>query len=110
MCKCFACIDVRTPGTYTVTLSVEARRPVRSSGNGSQTLGSLFFFFFFSFRDRVSLCSPCCLGTHSVDQAGLELRNLPASASQVLGLEVCATTAWLVSLLMGSENQTQVLW
>jgi hypothetical protein len=31
---------------------------------------------------------------HSVDQAGLEIRNLPASASQVLGLEACATTAW----------------
>ena len=45
------------------------------------------------FRDRVSLCSPGCPGTHSVDQAGLELRNPPASASQVLGLKVCATTA-----------------
>jgi hypothetical protein len=49
------------------------------------------FFFFFP-RDRVSLCSPGCPGTHSVDQAGLALRNLPASASQVLGLKVCATT------------------
>jgi hypothetical protein len=27
-----------------------------------------------------------------VDQAGLELRNLPASASQVLGLKACAPT------------------
>jgi hypothetical protein len=43
-------------------------------------------------RDRVSLCSPGCPGTHSVDQAGLELRNPPASASQVLGLKTCATT------------------
>jgi hypothetical protein len=34
-----------------------------------------------------------CPGTHSVDQAGLKLRNPPASASQVLGLKVCATTA-----------------
>jgi hypothetical protein len=42
------------------------------------------------FRDRVSLYSPGCPGTHSVDQAGLELRNLPASASQVLGLKACA--------------------
>ena len=32
------------------------------------------------FRDRVSLCSPGCPGTHFVDQAGLELRNPPASA------------------------------
>jgi hypothetical protein len=38
------------------------------------------------FRDRVSLYSFGCPGTHSVDQAGLELRNPPASASQVLGL------------------------
>ncbi|GAB1296273.1 CST complex subunit CTC1 [Apodemus speciosus] len=41
---------------------------------------------------RVSLCSPGCPGTHSVDQAGLELRNPPASASQVLGLQACATS------------------
>jgi hypothetical protein len=44
------------------------------------------------FRDRVSLCSPGCPETHFVDQAGLELRNPPASASQVLGLKACATT------------------
>jgi hypothetical protein len=50
----------------------------------------LLFFFFF--RDRVSLCSPGCPGTRIVDQAGLKLRNLPASASQVLGLKACATT------------------
>jgi hypothetical protein len=33
-----------------------------------------------------------CPGTHFVDQAGLELRNPPASASRVLGLKACATT------------------
>jgi hypothetical protein len=38
------------------------------------------------------LYSPGCPGTHSVDQAGLELRNPPASASRVLGLKACATT------------------
>ena len=38
------------------------------------------------FRDRVSLYSPGCPGTHSVDQAVLGLRNSPASASQVLGI------------------------
>jgi hypothetical protein len=52
------------------------------------------FVFCFVFRDRVSLCSHGCPGTHSVNQAGLELRNLPASASKVLGLKACATTAW----------------
>jgi hypothetical protein len=55
----------------------------------------LFFCFFFFSRDRVSLYSLGCPGTHFVDQAGLELRNPSASASQVLGLKVSATTAWL---------------
>jgi hypothetical protein len=51
-----------------------------------------YFFIFLVFRDRVSLCSPGCPGTHFVDQSGLELRNPPASASQVLGLKAGATT------------------
>jgi hypothetical protein len=59
---------------------------------------SLICLFVFVFRNRVSLCSPGCPGTHSVDQAGLKLRNLPASASQVLGLKAFAITAQLVSL------------
>jgi hypothetical protein len=54
----------------------------------------LFLFF----RDRVSLYSPGCPGTHSVDQASIEHRNPPASASQVLGLKACATTTWLLIL------------
>jgi hypothetical protein len=44
------------------------------------------------FQDRVSLYIPGCPGTHFVDQAGLELRNPPASVSLVLGLKVCG---WL---------------
>ena len=65
-----------------------------SGGWGRVTSISLFLsFFLFFFWDRVSLCSPGCPGTHSVDQAGLELRNPPASASQGLGLKACATTA-----------------
>jgi hypothetical protein len=48
----------------------------------------VWFGFGFGFRDRVSLYSPGCPGTHSVDQTGLELRNPPASASQVLGLSM----------------------
>ena len=47
---------------------------------------------FFFFLDKVSLCSPVCPGTHSVDQAGLELRDVSASTSKVLGLKECATT------------------
>ena len=50
-------------------------------GGKGETLG-LFFFFF-----------------HSVDQAGLELRNPPASASRVLGLKACATTPRLPQVL-----------
>jgi hypothetical protein len=45
------------------------------------------FFLFLVFWDRVSLCSPGCPGTHSVDQAGLKLRSLPVFASQVLGIK-----------------------
>ena len=52
------------------------------------------------FQDRVSLYCPSCPGTHFVDQAGLELKNLAVSASQVLGLKACATTAWLCSYLL----------
>jgi hypothetical protein len=46
----------------------------------------------FVFQNRISLCSPGCPGIHFVDQAGLELRNPPASASRVLELKACATT------------------
>jgi hypothetical protein len=56
----------------------------------SNTTAHLFFFFFF--WDRVSLCSPGWPGAHFLNLAGLELRNLPASASWVLGLKVCAIT------------------
>jgi hypothetical protein len=57
------------------------------------------FVFFFVFQGRVSLYSPGCPGTHSVHQAGIELRNPPASASQVLGLKACTTTAQHVLFL-----------
>ena len=46
-----------------------------------------FSFWFLGFFETRFLCSPGCSGTHFVDQAGLELRNPPASASQVLGLK-----------------------
>jgi hypothetical protein len=53
----------------------------------------VLFCFVLFFLDRVPLCIPGCPGTHFVDQAGLELRNLPASASRVLALKACATIA-----------------
>ena len=52
----------------------------------------LSFSFFFFFWDRVFLYISGCPETHSVEQAGLELRNPPATASWVLALKVCATT------------------
>jgi hypothetical protein len=49
----------------------------------------LFIYLFWFFKTGFLCIALDCPG--SVDQAGLELRNLPASASQVLGLKVCAT-------------------
>jgi hypothetical protein len=42
-------------------------------------------------------CSPGCPSTFPIDQAGFKLRDMPESVSfsQVLGLKVCATIAWL---------------
>jgi hypothetical protein len=55
-----------------------------------------FFFFFFFFG---------CPGTHFVDQAGLELRNPPASASRVLGLKPCATMPGLINMFYHVKKQ-----
>jgi hypothetical protein len=60
--------------------------PAQHIGKGRHYRNKKIFF-----RYRISLYSPGCPGTHSVDQAGLKLRNPPASVSQVLGLKVCAT-------------------
>jgi hypothetical protein len=53
----------------------------------TNTSSSIKYFFFFWFFETGFLCSLGCPGTHFVDQAGLELRNPPVSASQVLGLK-----------------------
>jgi hypothetical protein len=65
--------------------------PGSSGSSGWLILLTSLFFFLLVFQDRVSLYSSGCPGTHFVDQAGLELRNPPASASRVLGLKACAT-------------------
>ena len=59
-------------------------------------ISSFTSIHYFIFWNRVSLCSSDCPRTCSVDQADLKLSDLPASASasQVLGLKACATTAW----------------
>jgi hypothetical protein len=50
---------------------------------GSSSMGASFIFFnnlfILVFKDRVSLCSPGYPRIHSVDQAGLELRDSPVS-------------------------------
>ena len=53
------------------------------------------FFVFLSPPERVSPNIPGCPTTSYVDQAGLKLTDLPASASRVLELKVCTTTASL---------------
>ncbi|GAB1299411.1 Dynein axonemal assembly factor 11 [Apodemus speciosus] len=73
---------------FQLALSTEVQ-PDSSTAKRSQTTGHLLICMP---KGGVSLYSPGCPGTHSVDQAGLELRNPPASASQVLGLQACATT------------------
>jgi hypothetical protein len=57
-----------------------------------KTSGFLIIYFMFCFpQDKGSPRSPGCPRTYSVDQAVLELRDPPASASPV-GLKACATT------------------
>jgi hypothetical protein len=67
------------------------------------------FVLFLFFWDRVSLYSPGCSGTHSVNQASLKLRNPPASASQVLGLKAWATTTQRQVILIRESLYNQLL-
>jgi hypothetical protein len=69
-----------------------------------------FVCFVFCFWDRVSLYSSDCPRTHSEDQAGLELRNLPASVSQMLGLKACATTAQLMEQVILDTVSYCFIW
>jgi hypothetical protein len=59
------------------------------------SLAAYQYTFFFGFSKRFLCVALAVLEDLSVDQPGLELRNLPASLSQVLGLKACATTAQL---------------
>jgi hypothetical protein len=80
--------------------SLSRERHIGVDGGSSLVQSDIVLVYIFFFWDRVSLYRPGCPGTHSVDQAGLELRNPPASASRVLGLKACATTAWLICILL----------
>jgi hypothetical protein len=59
----------------------------------------ILIFFFFWFFETGFLCVALAVLEHSVDQAGLELRNLPASASRVLVLKACTTMPGLKILI-----------
>jgi hypothetical protein len=88
--------------------------PLTSRNTYSLSLSLRIYFYFFiflllvtlifsrlTFNDVLSpiprrfLCVALAVLELTLDQAGLELRNLPAPASQVLGLKACTTTAWL---------------
>jgi hypothetical protein len=56
----------------------------------SYALTFIYLFIYLLFFEKGFLCVALGYpGTCSVDQAGLKLRNSPASASQVLGLKAC---------------------
>ena len=64
--------------------------------------------FFFAFGDRVALYSPGCPGTHFVEQAELKLRNLPASATQVLGYYfLCKFYFWIYNKDMAKKKDSK---
>jgi hypothetical protein len=54
-------------------------------------------FKILGFWNRISLCSLGCPGTQSVNKTGLQLREIPVSASGELGLKTYATTVWPLS-------------
>ena len=104
----------RTKGKHTTAQS----KLINGCWNGASKEVAFFvvvffcflFFVYLFFPDRVSLCNPCCPGTHSVDQAGTELRNVTASATQVLGLKACATTpGWKVIFVSVYSVQIKLL-
>jgi hypothetical protein len=61
------------------------------------------------FQDRVSLYSPGCPATHFVDQAGLELRNLPASVPSA-GIKGVCHHAQLFCFVFGLVFFFLFLW
>lgn len=55
----------------------------RGEGRGWWLRGFYHFLsFFLDFQDRASLCGPDCTGSHSVHQAGLEVRKRESAGSE----------------------------
>jgi hypothetical protein len=89
--------DIPPPTGHTYFSRTTLPDPSSPSQRKDSETGSIFIFIFFIFwlLETGFLCIALAdldPRTHSVDQAGLKLRNLPASASQVLRLKVCTTT------------------
>jgi hypothetical protein len=86
------------PGTCSLDLSSVClcllNAGIKSVRHQQLILDFCFVLFCFVFRDRVSLCSPGCLGTYFVDHAGLELRNPPASCLQSAEIKGVCHHAW----------------
>jgi hypothetical protein len=59
---------------------------LRAEGGGMINPDILQWFCVF-FQERVSLCGSDCPGIHSVEQAGLKLRDSSAPDSRVLGVK-----------------------
>jgi len=95
MYVCASCVPSAQASLKRYPVGLELRKTVSChvrTGNPTFVLRkSKEQSFFLFFQDRVSLCSLGCSGIHSVEQAGLKLRDLPASASQVLGMKAHMT-------------------
>jgi hypothetical protein len=64
--------------------------------------GFFCFVLFLIFKTRFS-CIALAVMKLCLDQVGLELGNLPAAASQVLGLKVCAmSTLYLYDIVISN--------
>jgi hypothetical protein len=69
-------------------------------GWGRACAGGREAFFVFLLRFKVSPCSPDWPDPGYIDKAGLDLRDPPASVSQILGLKAHATTPSLAAVVL----------
>jgi hypothetical protein len=69
---------------HSVKGGTDRRVPVQGHKSTGQEESSLLIWFGLVFRDRVSLYSPGCPGTHSVDQSGRTQKSacLPSAGTK----------------------------
>ena len=74
-------IDIQNITKNTVQcLRIKATMSGNQPGSSARAGRNLFGGGDGDTQDRISLCTPCGPGTHSVDQVGLKLRDPSASA------------------------------